>query len=111
MLILLDDFKKPRYTSRIWCMFECYTAKRHQVPIDVTLPPICQTEFRRVLKVPGGFSTIIQALEDIDTQDAKASFPEDEERIKKLVNNTIGFAAVDETVKSALSRWLALAFE
>jgi hypothetical protein len=111
MLILLDTFENPVYTTRVWCIYEAYTATVGGIPIDVALPETSRATFSKILQAKGGFSKITQALTQIDAETAKASVIADEENIKNVIRGTTGFSAVNETVKGALTKWLAYAFE
>jgi len=110
LVVVLDTYDGPFYTTRIWCIFEVYTANTQNIQIDVTLPEDCQKGFYRSLQ-QGEFSRLSSALTAIDTENAEASFQADADAIKNLIRATSGFSSVDDSVKYALMRWLAFAFE
>merc|ERR1712187_847332 len=101
MIVLVDSDLEPVYTSRIWCVFESYTATVCKIPVDVATPQVCISEIRSVMGHPSGFLEIIAALRDLDAEKAVASHEGDEVRIKNLIRRTSGFAVVNETVKGA----------
>ena len=37
MIILLDTYDKPHYTTRVWCIYETYIATARDIRIDVAL--------------------------------------------------------------------------
>merc|ERR1719498_1343991 len=78
--------------------------------MDVALPDSCKSEFSKQLR-GGGFRDVAKSLLAIDAEKASATFKLDEDRIKNLVRQTVGFDAVNEAVKSSLVNWLALTFE
>lgn len=110
MIILLDTYDSPLYTTRVWCIFEVYTSTVCNIHVDVTLPEASKVEFYKKL-TQGDFSGIAASLTSIDAESAVASYHADEDAIKSLIQRTTGFNVVNETVKSALTKWLASAFE
>jgi hypothetical protein len=110
LVVVLDTYDGPFYTTRIWCIFEVYTANVQNVRIDVTLPEDSHKDFYGSLQ-RGEFSSLSAALTAIDTENAEASFQADADAIKNLIRETSGFVSVDDSVKYALMRWLASAFE
>merc|ERR1711924_138650 len=94
-----------------WGIFEAYTATTCSIPVDVALPIESQKDFHQSLKSPGGFSSITSVLTQIDAATASASHIEDEEKIKHITSCSCGFAAVNETVRGALTNWLTTAFQ
>jgi hypothetical protein len=109
MIILLDTYQGPYYIQRVWCIYETYVATSTGIRTDVAIPDAVKSVFNKTLE-HGGFSDIAGALTNIDAENAEASHKSDETEIKGLIRQTIGFAAVNETVKSALINWLASAF-
>lgn len=53
VLVLLNDFRTPLYTTRCWCVFETYVATENNVPIEVLLPQQAQSEFQFLLEDKG----------------------------------------------------------
>lgn len=109
MIILLNTYHKPYYTSRVWCIYETYVSNTGSISTDVALPEASRNEFYKRIKL-GGFAEIAASLAAIDTEAAQASVEADALEIKSLIRNSIGFKAVNETVKCALTAWLGSAF-
>jgi hypothetical protein len=109
MIILLDNYAGPYYTKRVWCIYETYVATTKGITTDVAIPRKVKEAFSKTLE-HGGFSEIAVTLSDIDTQAAQATVQADADEIKDLITKSIGFTAVNETVKFALINWLASAF-
>jgi hypothetical protein len=110
MVILLNSFHDPVYTTRVWCIFEAFTATKNSVEIQVALPTAAKEEFTYQLK-NDGFGDVAHSLTTIDSASAEATIKADEKMIKDVIRESIGFAAVNEMVKCALMRWLAFAFQ
>lgn len=109
MIIMLDTYQNPVYTKRVWCIYETYVATSTGIKTDVAIPRSDKIVFGQSLK-RGNFAEVAESLTDIDTEKAEASHKSDEDEIKGLIHRSIGFVAVNETVKSALISWLAQAF-
>ena len=110
MIVLRDSYDGGHYTTRVWCIFEVYTATMHNIPISVALPGASKAEFHKKLK-DRHFSEIAASLTPLMPRRRKQPFQSDEDAIKSLIKETTGFPVVNETVKSALTRWLVSAFE
>ena len=67
-------------------------------------------EFDRVLDTKGGIRKLQAQFEALNVRDAEASNKKDEEMIKFLICDKIGFVKLNETVKSCLSDWLGEKF-
>merc|ERR1711871_1631310 len=93
MIILLDAYKHPFYTKRVWCIFETYKATTANIPIDVALPEASKEQFYGQL-TNDGFTEIAASLTTIDAESAEASVENDAIQIKSMIRKTIGFAAV-----------------
>ena len=73
MIVLRDSYDGGHYTTRVWCIFEVYTATMHNIPISVALPGASKAEFHKKLK-DGHFSEIAASLTSIDAEKAQATF-------------------------------------
>ena len=67
-------------------------------------------EFDRVLETKGGISKLQAQFEALNVRDAEASNKKDEEMIKFLICDKIGFVKLNDTVKNCLSGWLGEKF-
>merc|ERR1719487_3220776 len=110
MIILLDGYSRPKYTTRVWCIFEVYTATMCNIHIDVALPEASKIQFFQRLR-QGDFAEIADSLQTIDVEKAEASVQADADAIRQKIESTTGFTAVNETVIGALSRWLSASFK
>eukprot|EP00438_Fugacium_kawagutii_P011250 Skav203727 [mRNA] locus=scaffold2895:10693:21856:- [translate_table: standard] len=110
MLLLLDSFVNPVYIKRAWCIFEAYVCIDNNFPMTIILPERAESEFDRVLDTKGGIRQLQTHFEALNVRDAEASNKKDEEMIKFLICDKIGFVQLNETVKSRLSGWLSEQF-
>lgn len=71
--------------------------------MEVILPNSAEEFFRHALSAgDAGLRELTQAVASLDVRDAKAHQRADEDLIKKLILNDIGFDAVNHAVRSRL---------
>jgi hypothetical protein len=88
MVCMLDHIEESRYSKRLWCLFEVYVAATSGIPMDVMLP-VESTDEVDHLMLNGGLRTLKAAIE-VDAEKATASFPEDQEGIRSLIEDMEG---------------------
>jgi len=110
MLVLLDTIEQPAYAKRAWCIFESYVCIEQQLPMTIILPSSAESFFKETVE-SGGIGVLRNAVNSLDVRDAKASAPADEDLIKRLILNTIGFDRVNAAVKLRLRRQLMNLFD
>ena len=110
MLAMLDTWERPQYCTRIWTVFEQYTAAKLKVEVKMILPPEQMESFQAECRV-GNISAVTQNLTQIDVENAKASVPKDEETVKGLIQQHSSFDAVNKAVKDSMSNWCGDAFK
>lgn len=86
ILPLLSPWNRPLYTTRLWCLFELFTAIRNRqtVKVEIILAEGEEQSMHDAL-VSTGFRAVDTALADINSFDAKASKAADKEAITKLI--------------------------
>jgi len=110
MLVLLDTIEQPAYAKRAWCIFESYVCIEQQLPMTIILPSSAESFFKETVE-SGGIGVLRNAVNSLDVRDAKASAPADEDLIKRLILNTIGFDRVNAAVKLRLRQQLINLFD
>eukprot|EP00435_Cladocopium_sp_Y103_P062646 s1257_g24.t1 len=58
-----------------------------------------------------GWSEISEALGDINCQEAQAFDPEDEAKVKRLIDDTVGFSEVDQHLNRAMRQMMGSVFQ
>ena len=109
MVALLDTWERPQYCTRIWTVFEQYTAAKLGVEVKMILPPDQMESFKAAMR-SSNVSAVTQNLTQIDVENAKASVPKDEETVKALIQQHSSFDAVNKAVKGSMSEWCGEAF-
>jgi hypothetical protein len=109
MIAMLDTWERQQYCTRIWTVFEQYTAAKLKVEVKMFLPPEQMESFKAAM-LSSNVSAVTQNLTQIDVENAKASVPKDEETVKGLIQQHSSFDAVNKAVKDSMSNWCGEAF-
>jgi len=108
MVAVLDTFDKPTYLTRIWTIFEQFTAMKLGVEVEVTLPSESRdaliAEFERGRE---GIMRVRDAMSTVDSSSARASDPADELKVKSKIFESVGFKEVDAAIKRVMCEWVA----
>lgn len=110
LLVLMDRFDDSQWSKRLWCVFEAYTATARGIDFKVLLPSAGRTHFISLVN-QGRLAQVRQQLQNLDIRHAKASQAEDHRSIHKLINETIGYDAVNATVADKLCNCLVKEIE
>jgi hypothetical protein len=70
--------------------------------------PAKQAEFEAALK--DGFPAIKSELEKVHAQEATAYSPADVQKVKEMIEGTVGFEQVNKEVKTSLKVWMLRTF-
>ena len=96
--------------TRIWTVFEQFTAAKLGVDVKMILPPESMQSIQAVIG-SGNVHFVKENLTQIDVESAKASVPEDETKVKLLIQKHSSFDSVNEAVKKSMRKCCATAFE
>lgn len=111
MVVLLDKFQNPKYLTRVWCVYEMYTAVTSpEVSIDFLLPPQQAAEIQDMIRE--NFKQIEQSFERVNSENATASKPADADKVKDEIRRSEGgFEAVDAKVVEKMKEWVKQQFD
>jgi len=108
VVALLDAWDEPLYLTRIWTIFEQYTASKLGVGVEIILPE--QQSIRmleQIRKGEAGIQLVKKCLCKVDAEAARAWDPRDEMKVKSLIRlSDGGFAEVNRNVKRAMIDWI-----
>merc|ERR1712048_500067 len=110
-IALWDTWSNPEYLTRIWCIYEQFTAISLNVEISVVLPAEQAEEFQHLIGQPDFLTQVKNAFRRIDCKHAKASVPADERKVKEIIQNGVGFQDVDRRVLESLNLWFSSCFQ
>jgi len=106
LIAMLDTWDKPVYLTRCWTIFEQYIGHELAVGVTIILPPEVMGSFTAEMEA-GNIKQIKDNLTELDVENAKASVLEDELKVKQLISSTVGFDAVNLSVKRSMQTWCA----
>jgi len=108
MVAILDTWDRPFYLSRIWTVFEQYTAVRIGIPVEIIMPRDAKSSLvSEIYKGAKGIRRVKHALSHVNSRTATAWHKQDEENVKALIEATTGFAKVDQKVRRFMTTWVA----
>ncbi|CAJ1437140.1 unnamed protein product [Effrenium voratum] len=108
MVAILDDWRSPVYLTRIWTIFEQFTAiKLGDVPVTIVLPSEQNGSLiSQIREGEDGILQVTQSLCAFESANATAFSPQDERKVKSLIEDTIGFEEVDSRIKTFMLDWV-----
>lgn len=112
VVAVLDTWEDPVYLKRIWTLFEQFTAINLGIEVEMALPAAsAHALVERIEEGREGILAVVRQLSKVDCQTAAAFDPHDEERVKSLIQTTVGFDAVENKIKGFMLCWVASAVE
>ena len=108
MVALLDHWDQPAYLSRIWTIFEQYTAVVLEIEVTFILPQAAgESLLQEIRKGEEGILMVRESLCNVDAETAGAWCLEDEKHVKRIIEQSIGFEKVNEKVQELMIAWVA----
>lgn len=106
MLAMMAPWKAPMYLTRIWCIFELWSAHNQGCRVSIVMPPREKESLKEDLFGEGsGFQTFKKALAQTKVQNAKASFEKDQAAILKMIQRKPGYKVFNQHVNSLVRKW------
>jgi len=102
---LMVPWEKPLYLTRVWCVFECYTAIDQNCNLTILMPPDEKNRLMESIKWKGG-ADVMTALSGTRIEDAKASHEDDKMNILRLIELGKGFNYVNGRVNERIRVWI-----
>lgn len=107
MVALLDDWHEPVYLSRIWTIFEQFIGQTIGIEIEIIMPEDAQESLiNQVRQGDAGILEVKQHLSKVNSRQAKAFVPKDEEEVKRMITDTVGFETVDSNIRETMMKWI-----
>ncbi len=103
---MIDRWNEPVYVTRIWCMFEQFTAIKLEVPVAMIMSPDETLSFNsKILEGGDAVQEVAASLTNIDVENCKASVPADLAKVKQRIKTTVGFEKLNSVVKKNIAEW------
>jgi hypothetical protein len=107
LLPLLHPWDHPVYCTRLWCLFELYTAAANGVQVDALFVPGQRGALVKALRVHGLTRGFSEATAVIRSTDATATKPSDVLAIRALVQRLPnGFQTLDRAIQDRMNDFL-----
>ncbi|CAJ1357841.1 unnamed protein product [Effrenium voratum] len=112
MVAILDTWDAPMYLTRIWTVYEQYVASTIQIEVQFIMPKAAANHLQRqIARGSEGINQVIKALSQVDSEKAEAWKLEDEMKVKSLIQDSVGFHAVDVHVTNVMTTWIGKVLE
>jgi len=94
--------------TRVWTIFEQYTAIRLGIPVRIIMPQkAAEKMVNQFYAGKQGITHVTDALCEVDCESSEASSAEDERKVKTQIRGSVGFAAVNLKIREFLMEWVA----
>eukprot|EP00747_Dinoflagellata_sp_TGD_P101069 gnl/TRDRNA2_/TRDRNA2_168231_c1_seq1.p1 gnl/TRDRNA2_/TRDRNA2_168231_c1~~gnl/TRDRNA2_/TRDRNA2_168231_c1_seq1.p1 ORF type:complete len:460 (-),score=91.61 gnl/TRDRNA2_/TRDRNA2_168231_c1_seq1:98-1285(-) len=104
---MMAPWTAPVYISRVWCIFELYTAATQgKAEVEIAMPPRESECFLSALFAGSGIDEMWNVLAALDVQEAQASVPEDQHHILSIIKKGPGFDRFNGIVAEHLQAWI-----
>ena len=112
MVAILDAWQQPVYLSRVWTVFEQFVASKLDIPVQFAMPESAALSLQQTIRRgDAGIEQITESLSAVDSQKAKAWCQEDEIKVKSLIQESVGFAHVNQHVAAVMLKWVGKVVE
>merc|ERR1740129_967489 len=90
MITMMSPWHNPAYLSRVWCIFEMFTALTGQHEVVIVMPPSETHALAEALRGGGADLEVVwNALSSVNIEKAEAFAPEDKERIMAMLKSRL----------------------
>lgn len=106
LTLVLNSWTKPVPMTRIWCIWEIFSAVDGEGFVQITFPPTVSTQIWR--EIEDDKAALVDMLDGIDVNKAQASFPADIQRILAAIDGAPGLSTdlVNHEVRAFLCSFL-----
>merc|ERR1712048_147269 len=108
VVAVLDTWDAPVYLTRVWTIYEQFTACSLQVPVQFILPESAAASLQsHIFQGEFGISKVKKSLCNVDSERSEAWCNRDEEKVKRMIRDDVGFQEVNNHVKRAMVSWIS----
>ena len=107
ILAMLTPWAQPIYLTRIWCIFEIYTASTNAVQVTILMPPRERDNMLEAIGQDGaGLQQLYFTLANTKIENANTSLVTDKNNILALVKQLNNLKALNLAVNMLLRTWV-----
>ncbi|CAE7252254.1 unnamed protein product [Symbiodinium sp. CCMP2592] len=106
MIAILDTWDEPVYLTRIWTVYEQFVASKTGIEVSFAMPQQASESLElEVGRGSDGIGRVTQSVRRVDAANARAWKEDDEIKVKRLIQQTVGFKQVNTHVIGVMVRW------
>ncbi|CAB9523937.1 Hydra magnipapillata [Seminavis robusta] len=108
LLAMMAPWNAPVYITRVWCIFEIFTAHiTDGCKIDIVMPPKEKLSLEQdVVDTGGGVNALYETLCNTKVEKANASVDSDRLAILGQVKSDVGYSVLNNLVNDLLRGWI-----
>jgi len=111
ILAMMTPWTQPEYLSRVWCIFELFTASQYDgCKVTIEMPSRERKDFLDgVVNMTADFEHITKlfgVLSSTDIENAKASYESDRTDILNVVKAKTGYGKFNATINNLIRKWV-----
>eukprot|EP00797_Seminavis_robusta_P034797 Sro845_g210030.2 (410) ;mRNA; r:25820-27049 len=108
LLAMMAPWNAPIYITRVWCIFEVFTAHTtNACKVDIVMPPKEKQSLEQdVVDNGGGIDALYETLCNTKVEKAKASVESDRLAILGQVESDVGYSVLNNRVNDLLRGWM-----
>ncbi|CAB9510841.1 Kinesin light chain [Seminavis robusta] len=108
LLAMMAPWKAPIYITRVWCIFEIFTAHRMGgCKVDIVMPPKEKQSLEQdVVDNDRGINALYETLGNTKVENANASVESDRLSILGQVQSDVGYSVLNNLVNDLLRGWM-----
>jgi len=109
VVALLDSWNSPQYLTRIWTIFEQFTAIQRRIPVHIIMPEAATRGLMLTIERGSvGLTKVCDSLCKVNSESAEAWEPKDKEKVKDMIRNTEGsFMGVNAQIRKFMLNWVS----
>jgi len=108
IVAMMAPWQEPHYLTRIWCVFELFTAQTNDCEVTIMMPSDEKERFVEGLRsgdYEDQMNALFSTLAKTDVTKANASVESDRTEILEIVKKGVGYANFNMAVSGLLKEW------
>ena len=110
LVAIVDTWKNPINFKRAWCVYELFVAAKLDIPITIVTAKDDLDSLRVAMQHERGMQDVAKFLVGVNLQEIEAWRPEDEVKIRSVIQATLGFEGLNKKIQQACADFLATTF-
>lgn len=107
IICMMAPWRDPHYLTRIWCIFEVYTAYKGMLHAEIAMPPRETDDLIYCICTGNGLEVIWDPIRRVMVENAQASVEDDRKHILALIEQMSSFRFLNMEVCSLFRGWFS----